>query len=132
MLFLADCQSVAGVISDKTRLCDDFFRQPYLRMARNIQSIFAKQRWPRQDRDDYVRWVPRRHNAPADHLANVSLDESGDYSWKTDSFADDFRHDQLAVTSDGGFRGRAGSSAAWIMWKIGRQHEKSHTDSVLL
>lgn len=119
IMLLVDCQALAGLVAGEMALKDDHFRTTCVRMMRCMHRLWHAGWWPKRDCDNYVQWAPRRHNRPADHLANVAMDEAGDFTWCEDLKIDRASLSRIAVTSDGGFRGKmAGSSSAFIVWKL--------------
>ena len=70
---------------------------------------------PRWDHHSYVTWVPRKHNAAADYVANVALDKKQSYDSNPETNEAFSGH--VLVMSDGGFRGAEGS-AAWTIYDV--------------
>ena len=128
VLFLADNSTMTDLINGKASLTDDRYREPFVRMVRNLKFLYTRQWWPRKDWSDYVRWVPRRHNSVADHLANIALDTAESFTWFDVNLQTPSKrgHERIIVASDGGFRGfRAGSSFGWCAWRVVHDDEQS-------
>eukprot|EP00973_Karenia_brevis_P010711 1451227-Karenia_brevis.AAC.1 len=100
ILFLVDCQALANLANGEVELTDDKYRSSMVRIARHTKTLFDHASWPHRDDVGYVQWTPREYNKPADHLANVALEEKDSQSWIDDS-VDWSRLNQILVTSDG-------------------------------
>ena len=120
ILFLVDCQALAGLFCGEMTLKDESFRRPCVRIMQSVKELWGSGWWPKRDTDCFVQWAPRRHNGPADHLANVAMDEKSRFQWQEESLRQKALDSRIAVTSDGGFRGRgaAASASAFIVWKL--------------
>ena len=114
VLFLVDCQSAANLANGLAELADDFYDPPFRRSSRYLQDFWRKGWLPCKDHDNYVCWVPRRHNKTADYLANIALHDQQDFEWTEDC---DVSSTNLIVMSDGGFR-KGDGSAAWAIFAM--------------
>ena len=74
---------------------------------------------PRRDIDDFVFWVPRKHNQTADWLANIALQTREDFTWIDHDFQ--FGGDKVQsflIMSDGGFKPRVNVGAAAFVFSL--------------
>ena len=112
--FFVDCQTAANLINGFANLKGDQY-DPLLRRSTRRLRDFWKQGWmPRKDHDNYVVWIPRECNGPADFLCNLALQERQDHDW-VDALAD--TPPNLLVMSDGGFKNGQGA-VAWIVYAV--------------
>ena len=126
IIFLVDCQTLAGLLGGEMGLADDAFRLPCVRMTQCMKQLWDAGWWPKRDCHNYVQWAPRRHNGPADHLANLAMDEADNFTWQEDMNDNEALGNRVAVTSYGGFRGhRVGSNSAFTVWKLSVASQKA-------
>jgi len=118
VLFLVDCQTAANLANGIADLTDEDYDPLLRRICRQLRDLWQNGYLPRRDFDDYISWIPRTHNATADFLANVALQDKDQYECSHDINAS---LSNLIIMSDGGFRGGWGS-AAWAIFAVQADH----------
>ena len=99
------------MVNGAAELDNKMYTPVLTRVCNHLQQLWQKGWLPWRDHDPDVSWIHRAHNATADYLANIALQDRRSDEWTTDG---GIPCNNLVIMSDDGFKDFHGSAACVI------------------
>ena len=103
------------LFAGRSKLEDDNFRPPCIRIARSLHSMLQGEFRPRADTADFIEWGWRELNTYADFAANIALDLGTEWEKKDEKGIGRAKSERanFRLCADGGCR-KSGQASAGI------------------